>query len=81
MPRVSYSLFATHTQGSAPESPITSSGFPSRRHSSAVFAANRRYSSNALLSPLQSSNQVWHGNSTEKLSPNAMQSDKLSYEA
>merc|ERR1719188_2353969 len=43
--------------GSAPESPITSSGFPSRRHSSAVFAANRRYSSNALLSPLQSSNQ------------------------
>ena len=26
-------------------------GFPIRRHSSAAFAANRRYSSNALLSP------------------------------
>ena len=45
--------------GSAPESPIAGSGFHmSRRHSSAAFAANRRYSSNALLSPLQSSNQV-----------------------
>nr|XP_040582110.1 SCY1-like protein 2 [Lepeophtheirus salmonis] len=34
--------------GSAPGTPI---GFPIRRHSSAAFAANRRYSSNALLSP------------------------------
>lgn len=34
--------------GSSPGTPI---GFPIRRHSSAAFAANRRYSSNALLSP------------------------------
>ena len=34
--------------GSAPGTPL---GFPIRRHSSAAFAANRRYSSNALLSP------------------------------
>ena len=35
--------------GSAPGTPL-GVGFPIRRHSSA-FAANRRYSSNALLSP------------------------------
>ena len=35
--------------GSAPNTPIA--GFPIRRHSSAAFAQNRRYSSNALLSP------------------------------
>ena len=35
--------------GSAPNTPIV--GFPIRRHSSAAFAQNRRYSSNALLSP------------------------------
>jgi len=34
--------------GSTPGTPI---GFPIRRHSSAAFAQNRRYSSNALLSP------------------------------
>ena len=36
--------------GSAPGTPL-GVGFPIRRHSSAAFAANRRYSSNALLSP------------------------------
>ena len=38
---------AVSSPGSAPGTPI---GFPIRRHSSA-FAANRRYSSNALLTP------------------------------
>ena len=37
------------TPGSAPDTPIA--GYPIRRHSSAAFAQNRRYSSNALLSP------------------------------
>lgn len=36
--------------GTVPGTP-EGSGFPIRRHSSAAFAANRRYSSNALLSP------------------------------
>ena len=36
--------------GSTPGSP-NAFGLPIRRHSSAAFAANRRYSSNALLSP------------------------------
>ena len=40
---------AVSSPGSAPGTPI-GVGFPIRRHSSA-FAANRRYSSNALLSP------------------------------
>ena len=35
--------------GTSPNTPIA--GFPIRRHSSAAFAQNRRYSSNALLSP------------------------------
>ena len=40
--------------GSAPGTPMVApggAGFPIRRHSSVAFAANRRYSSNALLSP------------------------------
>ncbi len=41
---------AVSSPGSAPGSPL-GVGFPIRRHSSAAFAANRRYSSNALLSP------------------------------
>ena len=45
--------------GSAPGTPL-SVGFPIRRHSSA-FAANRRYSSNALLSPSTNS-QVMYTN-------------------
>ena len=40
---------AMSSPGSAPGTPL-GVGFPIRRHSSA-FAANRRYSSNALLSP------------------------------
>lgn len=42
------------TPGSVPGTPCVI-GFPIRRHSSAAFAANRRYSSNALLSPSTSS--------------------------
>ena len=44
--------------GSVPGTPL-GVGFPIRRHSSAAFAANRRYSSNALLSP-SSGSQVGH---------------------
>ena len=50
--------------GSAPGTPL-GVGFPIRRHSSAAFAANRRYSSNALLSP-STTIQVSHHLETDR---------------
>ena len=43
-----------NSSGSAPNTPISYTGLPVRRHSSA-FAQNRRFSSNALLSPATAS--------------------------